>query len=255
VSNPKTFYPVYTMTRFLFVFSCIVPSFCLAQNADSTTTTWQIAALLVPQYTQYHNASDLADKKYSAVPTFGLTFGLQTVRFLPNGWAVTADVLYAQQGQNYEPNVTLAQSTATYQRNFDFLKIPIFIQKNWKIQDFTKFYAAVGLQSDILLRASYYQEARVLKTATFDGNNERAIYKPINISAAAKIGLAFYANKNLAVLLQIRADAALLNPDETNNAYWATASGSINKADLPTNQRTISTLQTVGVGVGLGYGF
>jgi Outer membrane protein beta-barrel domain len=236
-------------------FLSILMRVCLAQNADSTATTWQIAALLVPQYTQYHNASDIADKKYEAVPSFGLTFGVQAVRFLPKGWAVAADILYAQQGQNYEPNVERAQSTATYQRSFDYLKIPVFIQKNWKIRNFTSFYAALGLQTDVLLRASYSKEARILKNANFNGTNEYSIYKPINISAAAKIGFAFYANKNLAVLLQIRADASLLNPDNTQNAYWTTAAGSINKTDLPTNTRSESTLRTVSVGVGLAYGF
>ena len=243
------------MTKFCIVIFSVLPFFCLAQNTDSTQTNWQIAALLVPQHTQYRNATDIADRKYSAVPTFGLTVGLQAVRFLPKGWAVAADVLYAQQGQNYEPNVTLAQSTATYQRNFNFVKIPIFIQKNWKITNYAKFYVALGLQTDVLLRAAYYKEARILKTTNFDGTDERAIYKPINISAAAKIGLAFYANKNLAVLLQIRADAALLNPDNTTNTYWNTSAGSLTKTDLTTTARTESTLSTLGIGVGVGYGF
>jgi hypothetical protein len=234
-----------------------VTSFCFAQNEvqDKTpdATKWQIGLLLVPQYTVYQNASETASGHYKAIPSFGFAYGVQIARSLPNNWAVAGEVLLSQQGQNYEPNIALAKSVDTYQRGLDFLKIPIFIQKNVNITKSTVFNADIGVQADILTKAQYYKDGAVLQTKTFDGSDERNIYTPINVSGIVKTGLTFKANDHLAVVLQVRADATIFSPEKTANPYWQSPFSSINKTDLAQATRSNTQIATLGVGVGVAY--
>lgn len=239
---------------------CFVAIFCLAQNDStnistnsSTASKWQIAALLVPQYCTYQNTSELADAHYTATRTFGVAYSLLLTRSLAHNCAVATEISYSAQTQNYEPNIKLTKSVGTYQRAFEYIKIPIFIQKNLNINKNTVFNANIGIQADILAKAEYYKDANILYTNTFDGSKECAIYQPINMSAVAKIGCTFRATPRLAVLLQVRADATIFNPDKTENMYWKSTSGSINKADMPTLSRSRSQMATLGLGLGIAY--
>jgi hypothetical protein len=225
---------------------------CFAQS-ETSASKWQITALLLPQYCAYQNTSETADGKYAATRTFGIAYSLALTRTLANNWAVGTEILYSQQTQNYEPNISLTQSVANYQRAFEFVKIPFFIQKNLKINKNTVFKAGIGVQTDILAKAEYYKDANILYTNTFDGSTERVIYQPINISAAAKIGSTFRANSRLSVCLYVRYDATLLNPDKVENEYWRTTAGSINKIYAPTQPRSRSQLTTLGLGLGIQY--
>jgi hypothetical protein len=225
---------------------------CFAQS-ETPVSKWQIAALIVPQYCAYQNASEITDGKYAATRTFGIAYSLLLTRFLAKNWAVATEISYSEQTQNYEPNINLTKSVATYQRVFEFVKIPFFVQKNIKINKNTVFNANIGVQADILAKAQYYKDANILYTNTFDGSDERAIYQPINISAAAKIGCAFRATSRLSILLQVRTDATLFNPDKVENAYWTSAAGAINKTYLPTQPRSRSQIANVGLGLGIAY--
>ena len=236
-----------------------LPSCCLAQNEVQTdvlaTTKWQVGLLLVPQYSSYQNTSETASAHYSAIPTFGFAYGVQISRSFANNWGIAGEILLSQQGQNYEPNIVLAKSVDTYQRGLDFLKIPIFLQKNLNLSKTTVFNANIGLQADILTKAQYYKDGAVFQTPYFDGNDERTIYTAVNMSAVLKTGLTFRANDHLAVLLQMRADATLLSPDNTANTYWQSSKGSINKIDLAQASRSNTQITTVGVCVGVAYGW
>ena len=231
---------------------CLLAFVCFAQ-CETSASKWQIAAVLVPQYCVYQNTSEIADGKYAATRTFGVAYSLQLTRTLSYNWAVATEILYSEQTQKYEPNISLTKSVATYQRVFEFVKIPFFVQKNVKINTNTVFNANIGVEADILAKAQYYKDANVLYTNTFDGNDERSIYQAINISAAAKIGCSFRATSRLSVLLQVRADATLLNPDKVENTYWTSVTGSVDKTYLPMQPRSRSQMLTLGLGLGIAY--